>query len=66
MTILYITTLVFVLIREYFFNVERESWKQERQTLLDRIQARDLPEFVALTKPKVKKETEKEKEPDFL
>lgn len=66
MTTLYITTLVFILIREYFIMSERESWKQERQTLLDRIQARDLPEYVALTKPKVKKEVEKEKEPDFL
>lgn len=29
---------------------ERAAWAKERETLLDRVQARDLPEFKAMTR----------------
>lgn len=36
------------IIRERSFILERKEWTQERHMLLDRIQAKDLPEYKAL------------------
>lgn len=58
-SILYIVTLTFIVIREYYF-------AQERQKFLDRIQAKDLPEYKALEKPVKKPKKEIKKEVDFL
>lgn len=41
---------------------ERKTWYEERQKLLDRIQARDLREYKQLEKPKEKEEEKEDKQ----
>lgn len=63
----FIIALLFILIQQGFFLYERREWKEERQKLLDRIQARDLPEYKVFEKPIEKKQEEiPKKEPEFL
>lgn len=40
---------------------ERKSWTDERQELLDRIQAKDFVEFKKYEEPKIKEEDKEEK-----
>lgn len=42
-----ILLLAYIWLREFLFVQERKQWTAERQKLLDRIQARDLPEYKA-------------------
>ena len=58
--IIYAITALILLSREYFFMQERKMWTDERQKLLDRIQARDLREFKQLEKPKEDREEKEE------
>lgn len=57
-----IASLAFTLIRELLFLQERKQWQQERQKLLDRIQAKDLTEYKILTEPSKSVENGKEDE----
>ena len=64
--IIYAITALILLAREYFFMQERKMWTDERQKLLDRIQARDLREFKQLESPKVKEEKEDKETYEWL
>jgi hypothetical protein len=42
---------IFTFVREILFMHERKQWQQERQKLLDRIQAKNLTEYKIMTEP---------------
>lgn len=65
-TILYICTLVFIGLREYYISQERKQWQVERKDLLDRIQANDFTEYKVMTEPSKPKEKEDKKQPLFI
>lgn len=45
---------------------ERKQWTNERQKLIDRIQAKDFVEFKNYEEPKVKEEKEEKKTYEWL
>ena len=58
-----IISLAFILAREFLFSRERQQWQDERQKLIDRIQASNFVEYKTMTEP-VKQE-KKEDEPEY-
>ena len=64
--IIYAITAIILITREYYFMCERKQWTNERQKLIDRIQAKDFVEFKNYEEPKVKEEKEEKKTYEWL
>lgn len=61
--------LAYSVCREFLFTKERKCWQEERQKLLDRIQAKDFLEYKRaelMEKPKPKEEKEEKKNYEFV
>lgn len=61
-----IALVIIVALLEYYHYTEAKAWQEERSNLLDRIQARDLPEFKAFQVPEPAEEAPKKQEDEII